>query len=171
MLNQEVIKKIKTYTKKDLCILYSRLLESGTFVDWRQLNYLIIDQFDRQGLEYVKTIGWNLLIKNSSKTIKDLRKKIPSFKCLLCGGCCGPIIFSKWEWSQIKDKRTAKGLNYPCPYLTKNNKCEIYEDRPIICRLFGTIPGLRCPNGCNPDKLLSSSQEKKIWTIYQLLLT
>ena len=31
-----------------------------------------------------------------------------------------------------------------CPLLT-GNKCSIYEDRPEVCRLFGTVPELQCP--------------------------
>ncbi len=31
-----------------------------------------------------------------------------------------------------------------CVYLTMENHCNIYKDRPYICRLYGTIPELHC---------------------------
>lgn len=75
---------------------------------------------------------------NIAKTIKYLRKQIPSFECKPdCTDCCGPVPFSKWEWEQIKDKRKTITLN--CPYASENG-CETYEQRPILCRLFGTVP-------------------------------
>jgi Fe-S-cluster containining protein len=42
-----------------------------------------------------------------------------------------------------------------CPYLTEENRCEIYENRPAICRLYGAVEDLRCPYGCRPDRLLT----------------
>ena len=82
---------------------------------------------------------------NPAKTIKYLRKQIPAFKCKEgCTDCCGPVPFSKWEWAQIKDQRLAKGIT--CPYASGAG-CEIYEDKPIICRLMGTVPKLKCPHG------------------------
>ncbi len=34
-----------------------------------------------------------------------------------------------------------------CPFLTITNKCAIYENRPPLCKEFGTLrkPGLICP--------------------------
>jgi Fe-S-cluster containining protein len=36
-----------------------------------------------------------------------------------------------------------------CRYLRKG-RCEIYEARPAICRLYGAADGLECPHGCPP---------------------
>jgi Fe-S-cluster containining protein len=76
-------------------------------------------------------------MSSEGKRILDLRRYIPSVSgCPKdCHRCCGPVPFSRWERSRIKDKRTAKGI--ACPYVGKSG-CEIYEDRPILCRLFGT---------------------------------
>jgi len=42
-----------------------------------------------------------------------------------------------------------------CPALDKKTKrCTIYEDRPFVCRLFGTTKTLRCQHGCRPKKWL-----------------
>jgi hypothetical protein len=40
------------------------------------------------------------------------------------------------------------GLNQPCEFL-KDGLCSIYEDRPLICRMFGhPILTLDCGHGC-----------------------
>ncbi len=31
-----------------------------------------------------------------------------------------------------------------CPFLRKDHKCNIYDDRPDVCRKFGEIPELPC---------------------------
>lgn len=31
-----------------------------------------------------------------------------------------------------------------CPFLRKDCKCNIYHNRPEVCRLMGTIPKLHC---------------------------
>lgn len=106
---------------------------------------------------------WNESM-SPAKTIKYLRRQIPAFKCKEgCADCCGPVPFSRWEWAQIKDQREATGVN--CPYISKAG-CEIYEDRPILCRLMGACSGLPCPRGCRPQKLLSKKKEKEIMRKY-----
>jgi len=50
---------------------------------------------------------------------------------------------------------------YSCPYLGKNG-CEVYGDRPLICRLFGTTPSLPCPNGKRPIELTDPKIELQI---------
>ena len=85
-------------------------------------------------------------------------------KCLPgCSDCCGPIVFNKQEWKRVTDKRKATGLT--CPYVSESG-CAIYAQRPIICRIFGTVPGLPCPHGCKPDNPLSENDEKSIMGKY-----
>jgi len=97
-----------------------------------------------------------------------LYKQIPGFKCKEgCCDCCGPIPFSPWEWSRVSDKRKAKSID--CPYAT-NGHCEIYEQRPLICRLYGTVKKMQCPHGCGPVALLSERQEVEIMKEYYHLM-
>jgi len=101
---------------------------------------------------------------NTAKTIKYLRKRIPKFECKKsCTDCCGPIVFSKWEWDQVENKKTATSLD--CPYASEAG-CEIYEQRPILCRLFGTVPKMKCNHGRGHAKLLSAKKEKEIMRKY-----
>lgn len=77
------------------------------------------------------------------------------FKCLNCGGCCGPVPVSNEEEKKIKKFITknklkikkAKKFSIDCKFRV-DNKCQIYEVRPEICRNFGTCSGkfLKCPN-------------------------
>lgn len=111
-------------------------------------------------------------MSDAAKIIKYIRKQIPSFQCKPgCHDCCNDlIIFSPWEWGQIKDKRIATDVQ--CPYLGAGG-CEIYEQRPIICRLFGAIrrQGLTCDHGCGPSKPLSASKEIELCLMYTRLLS
>ncbi|MGF3554848.1 MAG: YkgJ family cysteine cluster protein [Thermoplasmatota archaeon] len=90
------------------------------------------------------------------KELKEIYDKIPNFECKHCHKCCGPIIWFKVEELLIKDymkknkiedvKWTAddfKKNDMKCPFL-KNDRCIIYEVRPIVCRLQGNIPELQC---------------------------
>lgn len=43
--------------------------------------------------------------------------------------------------------------------------CQVYEDRPLICRLFGTTERLRCPRGMKPEKATSQRVEKAVFWI------
>lgn len=106
-----------------------------------------------------------LKIKRSERlVIKELREEIPSFECIPgCTDCCGPIVFSKWEWSQVKEKKEAESID--CPY-SLQSKCEIYDDRPILCRIYGTVEDLLCPHGKRPPTLLTKEQGKDIMRRY-----
>jgi len=85
---------------------------------------------------------------------EELYRQIPSFECKKgCTDCCGPVPFSRYEWSIIADKREGKGLI--CPYASRKG-CQIYDKRPLLCRLFGAVntERMECPHGCKPFFLL-----------------
>jgi Fe-S-cluster containining protein len=100
--------------------------------------------------------------------LTDLRKKIPTFKCIPgCRDCCGPVPLSKTELQEIKGYKGRPQLGLSCAYECKKG-CSIYEHRPIICRLFGTVtdPLIRCPHGFMPDTILSKAQADEIMEVY-----
>lgn len=108
---------------------------------------------------------------NIEKKHKQLYEKIPEFQCRPgCTDCCGIVPFSYWEWEQVKDKRKAD-ITLKCPYAV-NGRCEIYEQRPLICRLFGTVDTvlLRCPHGYGPERLLTEEEAHKIMEEYRELM-
>lgn len=88
-----------------------------------------------------------------------------TFDCSLCpdrGCCCGIVPLSKevWEKNQDKKQREVKEIveideeicviceGAKCVFLNpENKKCEIYLDRPQVCRNYGIgkCDGLSCP--------------------------
>ena len=81
-------------------------------------------------------------------------------KCHAC--CCYNIPFEKWELERFADKIVNPVLftmplgigtvaftnedpaKNKCPFLRADYKCNIYECRPEVCRLFGTIDKMKC---------------------------
>ena len=103
---------------------------------------------------------------NNSQIIRFFRERIPSFECTPgCHDCCGPVTASSEEVARLPVKsdiqHEAALVEYNCPYLGVNG-CEVYDERPLICRLFGTTPHLPCPNGKRPAQLIDSKIEQKI---------
>jgi len=91
--------------------------------------------------------------------------------CKQCGKCCTQFSivypnndeqaeflrargFKAW---QSNDKFTQWVLRTRCPHLTQENKCDIYEGRPLACQVFpvtlmyqkiGLDPDKAVPKGC-----------------------
>jgi Fe-S-cluster containining protein len=106
----------------------------------------------------------------SYKQIQKLYDKIPAFHCKDgCTDCCGVIFFSASEWDQVTEKRQATSLD--CPYIEKG-KCGIYEQRPYICRLFGSTdhPTLSCHHGCKPDRPLTRKECNALTITYKQIM-
>jgi hypothetical protein len=53
-----------------------------------------------------------------------------------------------------------------CPYLGDNG-CQVYGERPLICRLFGTTPRIPCPNGQRPLMMIDPKIERQIHRFLQ----
>ena len=103
----------------------------------------------------------------SAKAHRALYAQIPNFSCKPgCHDCCGPVPFSAWEISLQEDPKVSSGTG--CPHITPQG-CAIYDQRPLMCRLYGTVPEMRCPHGCAPDKPLSSAEGRKILKKYRKL--
>lgn len=101
----------------------------------------------------------------SGKVHRALYVQIPSFKCKEgCTECCGPVPFSNWEKAQVKIEPGKEGR--PCPYLS-NTGCTIYENRPFMCRLYGTVKEMACPHGCRPTKMLNPIEARQMLAKYR----
>jgi uncharacterized protein len=105
--------------------------------------------------------------------------KIPSFSCKEgCHACCGIVPFNEAEkqkasaarpleqWEPFVDGRwvTVSALmTMKCPFLSAGG-CSIYDDRPMVCRLFGSVdhPRMKCPMGCGPKRMLTDEQSRKM---------
>ncbi len=84
---------------------------------------------------------------------------VPPVDCKgLCQESCGSVAMTEPERRRIAARH---GLVIPdgafafddrkyCPALTPVGQCGVYDDRPLICRLWGTTKSMRCPHGCVP---------------------
>ncbi|MGO3405668.1 YkgJ family cysteine cluster protein [Marinomonas sp.] len=98
--------------------------------------------------------------------IARLRSNIPSFECTPgCHDCCGPVTTSSEEMSRLPVKTDAEHdaalADFSCVHLGPNG-CEVYDERPLICRLFGTTPNLACPNSCRPKEMVAPEIEEQV---------
>jgi len=106
-----------------------------------------------------------------SQTIRFLRQRIPAFECEPgCHDCCGPVTASGEEMARLPlktDAEHAKALDaFSCPHLGEQG-CQVYAERPLICRLFGTTPRLACPNGKRPAAMIDPHIEQQIYRYFE----
>lgn len=86
-----------------------------------------------------------------ARSVDQIYASIPDVGCTgRCFECCSFI----GTWEAEKRRLRSKGISLPqiheapCHHLDWKNQCGIYENRPLICRLYGVIPQLQCPFGC-----------------------
>ncbi|MDO9619197.1 MAG: YkgJ family cysteine cluster protein [Pseudomonas sp.] len=108
----------------------------------------------------------------TSRKIDQLRLQIPSFACVPgCHDCCGPVTASSEEMSRLPVKSDAEHdaalAEFNCVHLGPQG-CTVYDQRPLICRLFGTTPSLPCPRGQGPEQMIEPAVEKQV---HQLIAT
>ena len=98
--------------------------------------------------------------------IRFFRERIPSFECIPgCHDCCGPVTTSSEEMARLPVKSEAEHeaalAAWSCPHLGDTG-CQVYSERPLICRLFGTTPRLACPHGRRPAEMVSPEIEEGV---------
>lgn len=101
-----------------------------------------------------------------SRKIRFFRRHIPAFECVTGGhDCCGPVTASSEEIARLPAKSDAAHAaalaGLICPYLGDKG-CQVYAERPLICRLYGTTPRLACPNGKRPEVMIDPRIEQQI---------
>ena len=106
----------------------------------------------------------------SSEQLRFFRRHIPAFECTPgCHDCCGPVTASSEEMARLPVKsRKAHALalaELSCPHLGAYG-CQVYLERPLICRLFGTTPRLPCPNGKGPEVMIDKQIEQRIFQYF-----
>ena len=101
--------------------------------------------------------------KRRSK-LERIYDKIPAIKCKgLCFITCGELGLSKGEFVQLTKVtgKAPKVINGECNYLV-DNKCTVYKDRPSVCRLYGVVENMRCPYGCEAERILTEREARAI---------
>lgn len=106
--------------------------------------------------------------------LQELYDSLPTIACKgLCANSCGPIDMSEIERRRI----TALGVTIPlfseeraarwsaqeplhCPALNRRTlRCDVYEARPLVCRMWGVTETMQCENGCVPTRLLTIREQ------------
>ena len=97
-------------------------------------------------------------VDRNNRKLDELRSRIPTFTCIVgCHDCCGPVTASSEEMARLPLKTEAEHeaalAELSCPHLGEQG-CEVYGERPLTRRLFGTTPRLPCPNGMRPSHMI-----------------
>ena len=93
--------------------------------------------------------------------IQKLYMKIPKSICKKgCFDCCiNSVQFAKEEAERAGELKHRE-YNGICPFLDeKNKKCGIYENRPLVCRIYGVSEIMRC-DGCEPANIRHLTEEE-----------
>jgi uncharacterized protein len=102
--------------------------------------------------------------------LRNLYKQIPEFKCVPgCYACCGPVPLCDEEAKtlNITDGFTPIAHDLICKFATVSG-CKVYNDRPLLCRLFGVVEKMQCPK-VKASKMLTEKEENKIMKVYRTL--
>ncbi|HPT84397.1 MAG TPA: hypothetical protein PK778_00160 [Bacillota bacterium] len=96
------------------------------------------------------------------REIKALYARIPSSTCKAgCDKCCRNIIqFSPSEEAMMG----GYSFDGKCGHLS-GGRCAVYENRPLVCRIYGTSELLVC-EGCKPERLLSEEETLELLREY-----
>lgn len=103
--------------------------------------------------------------------VAAIYSQVPEVNCKgLCQQACGPIGCSGIEAVALQDAGHAlpRTVNHPtqgaltCSHLSPEGRCRIYEQRPLVCRLFGATPAMRCPHGCRPQRFLQEGESREL---------
>jgi len=94
---------------------------------------------------------------------------LPKMRCDGCGKCCGPVPVFEHEYVKILKYVTdheipLKQQGLACP-LYQDKRCQVYEIRPFLCRIFGHTSRMLCLNGNNsvlPDRKVEKLMKRMI---------
>jgi uncharacterized protein len=114
--------------------------------------------------------------------MNSIYRQIPGFRCVTgCGDCCGLVPWAAEEWARVADRAPAgvelldfmdcvipaRPGSSVCPFF--DHGCTVYDDRPFMCRLFGTAPDARltCPHGKRPTHQLTVENAARLKERYR----
>lgn len=104
--------------------------------------------------------------KKRLQKLHRIYSRIPKVECKgLCHDACSLLGMSEGEFVQltrVSGKEPAVTNDYSCNYLTDSKRCSVYNDRPAICRLFGTGDFLPCPFGCEIEGNMTDAESRAI---------
>lgn len=83
--------------------------------------------------------------------------------CRQCGDCCGHVPIMREEIEAIGFDMPIKEVD--CRYLV-DGKCSAYENRPLMCRIYGACVELPCPYGARSERVLDEQETDAILGSY-----
>ncbi len=100
-----------------------------------------------------------------SSEMLAIYEKIPHSKCKPgCCKCCTNVI----QFSPSELVHMGSYANDGCCSHCVDGKCAIYENRPFICRIYGTSELLVCED-CEPERYLTAEETTELVHIYREL--
>lgn len=96
--------------------------------------------------------------KKRKRKLHEIYATVPAIECQgKCTTYCGAIGMEKGELEEIKKasgKEPQVDRHLTCNYLV-HGKCSVYDNRPLICRIWGVVDGLPCSHGCRIERKLA----------------
>lgn len=94
--------------------------------------------------------------------LQELYDQIPAIPDCTgqCWVSCGPIDMTARERQRIRaagykitppDEARMLAETFWCEALTEDHRCAVYNIRPLMCRAWGAVEGMKCPYGCVPE--------------------
>lgn len=123
-------------------------------------------------------------MKSYGKAIRRINEQIPEggIDCPPgCNLCCGSHTWTWTEWDKVAEKRIALSANSRCPYSSPKG-CLVYEQRPVICRLFGLCStpifvgnfpmpiSFACKLGLQPTKPLPEKRIRELYIAHMTII-
>jgi Fe-S-cluster containining protein len=116
----------------------------------------------------------------TERALRMVYREIPAMSCIPgCTACCGPAPFTRVEIEAVVGAippgaeivPAGDGFAVVSPLtpmrcaFASDRGCAIYDNRPTVCRLFGTAPAdklLACPKGCRPKHALGPTAARRL---------
>lgn len=100
-------------------------------------------------------------------SLEKIYSELPKLQCLgKCQSGCGPIPMAPAEEAVFRSHQKLipnpelmlKSGQLDCPHLGLLGQCNVYDIRPLICRIYGLVKKMACQYGCKPEYWLTDEQ-------------
>ncbi|HSX22873.1 MAG TPA: hypothetical protein VLE97_08890 [Gaiellaceae bacterium] len=117
------------------------------------------------------------------RVLREIYAGIPEVHCQgLCVAQCSTVPVAPIELDALERaagrplNRSASDLGFTmlgeiaasCELLVLG-RCTAYAARPAICRVFGAAEGIRCPHGCEPDRVMTNEEAASVFAAVEAL--
>ena len=100
--------------------------------------------------------------REKKAALQAIYDKVPRIQCQgHCHTSCGPIGMRALEADLLEahlGHPLVPARSIDCQFLTEEGRCRIYENRPLVCRLWGVTTSMPCIYGCEREPMLSNEE-------------